>query len=132
MHRSRLSTFVIDCKTEDVDAATTFWSRALGRAVVPPSEDMGDYRELVAAKEEPILLIQKVDHPSRIHLDIESDDLEAEATRLEALGAKRIGFVKRWWVMEAPTGQRFCIVNPQRGPLDDRANVWNEGETKGT
>jgi hypothetical protein len=133
MHRSRLSTFVIDCKAEDIDAATTFWSRALGReVVVHPPEEMGDYRELKAEREEPILLVQKVDHPSRIHLDIESDDLEAEAARLEALGAKRIGFVKRWWVMEAPTGQRFCIVNPQRGPLDERANTWNEGETKGS
>ena len=44
--------------------------------------------------------------------------------RLEALGAKRTGFVKRWWVMEAPTGQRFCVVNPQRGPLQGRANEW--------
>ena len=75
-----------------------------------------------------MVLIQKVDHPSRIHLDIESDNLEAEVERLEALGAKRIGFVKRWWVMEAPTGQRFCVVNPQRGPLDERANTWGDGK----
>ena len=69
------------------------------------------------------MLLQLVDHDSRIHLDIEADDLEAEVKRLEALGAKRIGFVKRWWVLEAPTGQRFCVVNPQRGPLD-KANTW--------
>jgi predicted enzyme related to lactoylglutathione lyase len=128
MHRSRLSTFVIDCNTEDVDEAAAFWSKALGRPMVPPSADSGDYRELTAGKEEPMVLIQKVDHPSRIHLDIESDNLEAEVERLEALGAKRIGFVKRWWVMEAPTGQRFCVVNPQRGPLDERANKWGDGK----
>jgi hypothetical protein len=69
------------------------------------------------------LLVQQVPHESRIHLDIESDDLEAEVQRLEALGARRIGFVKRWWVLEAPTGQRFCVVNPQRGPLRD-AYQW--------
>lgn len=124
MHRSRLSTFVLDCQVDDVDAAARFWSRALGREVVPPTPDSGDYRELTASAEEPLLLIQKVEHPSRIHLDIEADDLEAEVRRLEALGAKRIGFVKRWWVMEAPTGQRFCVVNPQRGPLEGRANEW--------
>src|SRR5262249_49475233 len=28
MHHSRLSTVVIDCKTEDIDAAAEFWSRA--------------------------------------------------------------------------------------------------------
>jgi predicted enzyme related to lactoylglutathione lyase len=126
MHRSRLSTFVVDCQVEDVDAAARFWSRALGRAVVPPTPESGNYRELTSSDGEPQLLIQKVEHPSRIHLDIESDDLEAEVRRLEALGAKRIEFVKRWWVLEAPTGQRFCVVNPQRGPLEGRANEWRD------
>jgi DNA ligase (NAD+) len=51
---------------------------------------------------------------------------EAKA-RLEALGAKVIEFRKRWYVMEAPTGQRFCVVNPQRGPLEGtNANVWED------
>ena len=121
MHKSRLSTFVIDCKTDDVDKAAEFWSKALGRTFKPMEDDPG-YRELSGSREEPLLLIQKVDHESRIHLDIEADDQDAEARRLEALGAKRIGWVKRWWVMEAPTGQRFCIVRPQRGPL--AGNEW--------
>ena len=122
MHRSRLATFVIDCETGDLDGAARFWSAALGRAI-STTNDPG-YLELAARKDEPQLLVQKVAHPSRVHLDIESDDLEAEVRRLEALGAKRVGFVKRWWVMEAPTGQRFCVVNPQRGPLDASANRW--------
>jgi hypothetical protein len=72
----------------------------------------------------PHIEVQKVQHPSRVHLDIETDDLDAEAARLEALGASKIGFVKRWWVMEAPTGQRFCVVqmkHPERGATP---NVW--------
>lgn len=123
MHRSRLSTFVIDCRTADVEVAARFWSAALGRAARATPDDPL-YRELEGEKEEPLLLVQKVEHESRIHLDIEADDLEAEALRLEALGARRIGPVKRWIVMEAPTGQRFCIVRPQRGPLDESANEW--------
>jgi len=39
-------------------------------------------------------------------LDIETDDVEAEVKRLGALGARRVKQIKRWWVMEAPTGQR--------------------------
>jgi catechol 2,3-dioxygenase-like lactoylglutathione lyase family enzyme len=128
MHRSRLSTFVLDCQVDDVDAAARFWSRALGRELVPPAPDAGNYRELTVSAEEPQVLIQKVEHPSRIHLDIEADDLEAEVRRLEALGAKRVEFVKRWWVMEAPTGQRFCVVNPQRGPIEGRSNEWPGSE----
>ncbi len=123
MHRSRLSSIVIDCNTEDLDAAADFWSRALGKraAAVPDDEN---YRELKTGEDELIILVQKVNHPSRVHLDIEADDLEAEVKRLEALGAKRIQFLKRWWIMEAPTGQRFCVIRPQRGPLQERANEW--------
>jgi len=127
MHRSMLSTFVIDCQTEDLEAATAFWSRALGRTALPAEEGEPNYRMLQASPDEPQLLVQKVGHPSRIHLDIEADDLDAEVARLEALGARRVGFVKRWWVMEAPTGQRFCVVNPQRGPLEGKGTTWPDG-----
>lgn len=125
MHRSRLSSFVLDCKTPDLDGATEFWSRALGRRARPSPDGDPCYRVLSSDAAEPILEVQTVEHDSRIHLDIEADDLEAEARRLEALGARRIAFVKRWIVMEAPTGQRFCIINPQRGPLaEKRSNEW--------
>ncbi len=45
---------------------------------------------LEAPADGPYLEVQKVSHESRIHLDIEADDKEAEARRLEALGARRI------------------------------------------
>ena len=124
MHRSRLCAFLIDCKVEDLDAAAEFWSKALGRAVGPQHPGEPNYRQLAGTEHEPMLGLQKVDHDSRIHLDIESDDLEAEVRRLEALGAKRLQFVKRWWVMEAPTGHRFCVVHPQRGPIGTTGNEW--------
>ncbi|MFP2910221.1 VOC family protein [Pyxidicoccus sp. 3LFB2] len=126
MHHSRLCAFVIDCKVDDLDAATEFWSRAFGRPSNPPQPDSPNYRELKAGDGEPMLLLQKVQHPSRVHLDIETDDIEAEVKRLEALGAKRVEFVQRWWVMEAPSGHRFCVVRPQRGSLEGRANVWGD------
>jgi predicted enzyme related to lactoylglutathione lyase len=126
MHRSRLSTFVIDCKGSDLEAAAEFWSKALNRELQPADPTDPKYRELASSNDEPMLLLQQVEHDGRIHLDIESDDLEAEVARLEKLGAKRIKFLKRWWLMQAPTGQVFCVINPQRGPLADKpnANQW--------
>jgi hypothetical protein len=111
MHRSRLAGFIIDCDVADRDAAGAFWSQALGMAT---TEAYDTYVGLDAGARDLAIEVQTVDHPSRVHLDIESDDLDAEAARLEALGAKKVAFVKRWWVMEAPTGQRFCIVNAKR------------------
>ncbi len=65
-------------------------------------------------------------HPSRVHLDIEADDIEAEVRRLEKLGAKRVAQVRSWWVMEAPTGQRFCVVQALRSDFAENANAWPE------
>lgn len=127
MHRSRLAGFIIDCQTDDLDAAARFWSAALGLPL-RHEHDPG-YRLLENAPGDLHVEVQQVQHPSRVHLDIETDDLEAEARRLEMLGAKRVGLVKRWIVMEAPTGQRFCIVRPQSKDFAAAANTWNEDGT---
>lgn len=123
MHRSRLAGFIIDCQTDDVDTAAQFWSQALGLPVGRHTGE-GAYRHLEHAPGGLHVEVQKVAHPSRVHLDIESDDIEAEARRLEALGAKRIGTVRHWMVMEAPTGQRFCVVRPQSDDFPRAANEW--------
>jgi catechol 2,3-dioxygenase-like lactoylglutathione lyase family enzyme len=125
-HRSRLAGFIIDCNTDDLDAATDFWSGALGCSVADrdAGDDTAQYQMLGDTPGDLHIEVQKVDHASRVHLDIEADDIDAEAARLEALGAKKVGFVKRWWVMEAPSGQRFCVVkmhHPERGATP---NQW--------
>jgi hypothetical protein len=38
--------------------------------------------------------------------------MEAEVKRLRGPGREAVEFVKRWWVMEAPTGQRFLRREP--------------------
>jgi predicted enzyme related to lactoylglutathione lyase len=124
MHRSRLAGFIIDCQTQDLEGAARFWSAALGLPARSEADSDPGYRLLQNAPGDLHVEVQQVEHPSRVHLDIESDDLEAEASRLESLGAKRIAKVKRWIVMEAPTGQRFCIVRPQSPDFASRANEW--------
>ncbi|HEX6978733.1 MAG TPA: VOC family protein [Alphaproteobacteria bacterium] len=124
MHKSRLGALVIDCQTADLTAAAAFWSAALGYSLQGPEDD-GRYAELKAPDREMKVLLQKVEHPSRVHLDIEADDVEAEAARLEKLGARRIEKIKTWIVMEAPSGHRFCIVRPQRPDLAEHGNSWS-------
>ena len=101
MHKSKLAGFIVDCQSGDLAAAAEFWGGALGMEV------------------------QKVAHPSRVHLDIETDDIAAEVARLERLGARRVQQVHTWWVMEAPTGHRFCVVSAE-GSADfaSRAKSW--------
>lgn len=127
MHHSRLCALVLDSQVDDLVKGTRFWSAALGKDVITLDQDGdGRYAELKTDDDEPIILLQKVDHESRVHLDIETDDIDAEASRLEALGAKRIAFVRhRWWVMEAPTGHRFCVVRKQRAAFGPHLNRWD-------
>jgi hypothetical protein len=73
---------------------------------------------------EPIVEIQRVDHESRVHRDIETDDIPAEVARLAKLGATVVNQLERWVVMQAPTGQRFCVVRVQRPDFPTNANYW--------
>jgi predicted enzyme related to lactoylglutathione lyase len=126
MHHSRLCALLIDCNTSDVDEAANFWSHALGRAVDSAHPgSRGNYRMLEILLDEPIVQIQRVNHESRVHIDIETDDIPAEVVRLEKLGAKVVERLERWVVMEAPTGQRFCVVRVQRPGFPKDANRWD-------
>lgn len=125
MHKSRLAGLIIDCETDDLESAARFWGQALG---APPNSSAGTagspYVTLQVPEGDPYLEVQSVDHASRVHIDIESDDIEAEVSRLESLGATRVSDVRSWVVMEAPTGQRFCVVPVVRAGFSESANKW--------
>src|SRR4029078_7812886 len=129
MHHSRLAGFIIDCRTDDLQRAADFWSKALGmppKAQQDPTQPI--YVNLESDARDLHIEGQQVENESRLHLDIESDDIEAEVARLEELGARRLAKVKNWVVIEAPTGQRVCVVraHPERIAFD--GNRW-EGKT---
>jgi hypothetical protein len=123
MHRSRLAGFIIDCEDTEPERAAVFWSAALGMTSL--GADGETYVRLDATARDLVVEVQSVPHPSRVHLDIEADDVEAEVKRLEQLGARRVEQIRTWQVMEAPTGQRFCVV---RAKVDlstlPGATVW--------
>ena len=128
MHHSALGGLIIDCRTDDLEAEARFWSQALGYRI-RPSDDPDDAKYVVldTREGEPYIELQSVEHQSRVHLDIKTDDLEAEVRRLERLGATRVKKVKHWWVLEAPSGHRFCVIPLHKGQNVGRLNTW-EGD----
>ena len=125
MHRSRLGGFIIDCQTTDLGGAAAFWGAALGMRVESlPDAEGQRYARLFGPDANLHVEVQTVEHASRVHLDIEADDVEAEVRRLETLGAKRLQKVESWWVMEAPTGQRFCVVRSSAPEFTALATEW--------
>ena len=124
-HHSGLVALVLDCQVDSLDVAIDFWSQALHRGVASRDQDGdGKYGEIETGSDEPYLLLQRVAHEPRAHMDLQTDDLDAEVTRLEALGATRLEFIKRWWVMQAPTGHRFCVVQQQPNKPGLPQNAW--------
>ena len=127
MHKSRLAGFIIDCDTGDLAAAAEFWAKALGAPARRAADlSKSPYVELDMQAGEPYAEVQKVDHQSRVHIDIEADDIELEVARLEKLGARRIEAIRNFVVLEAPTGQRFCVVPVVRAGFAEKANTWSE------
>jgi Glyoxalase-like domain len=126
MHKSMLSGFIIDCQHGDLKSAATFWSAALGMETHSlPGEEGEKYVRLVDPHDRLDVEVQTVEHESRVHLDIETDDVEAEVRRLEKLGAKRVEKVRSWWVLQAPTGQKFCVVRSHGRTFAERAHDWD-------
>lgn len=121
MHRSRLCAISIDVPAEHEAASVQFWSGALGGT---PKSDGDEYTTVgsVAGRE---VFVQRVDAPARYHLDIETDDVDAEVARLEALGATKVEQIHTWWVMQDPAGQLFCVVRPQTADFPGDATTWD-------
>ncbi|WP_197673657.1 VOC family protein [Stappia sp. ES.058] len=82
MHKPRLGVVVIDCQGEDPAAYEAFWAAALGRERETDPIDP-KYRDLRGPEAEIGVLAPAVDHPPRVHFDIETDDIDAEVARLE-------------------------------------------------
>lgn len=124
MHRSRLGNIVIDCQTDDLLSEARFWSAALGYPLPANPDAATNFIQLVTPAGDVQVIIQRVHHEARAHLDIETDSIDSEVARLERLGAAVVSRKDGWMVMQAPTGHRFCVGSPYRDGFDERANKW--------
>ena len=116
MHRIVLSTFIIDAPDDVYDKTSDFWSGALDAQVVRPP-GMPDYRILDGASDDFRVVVQNVPSGSAgVHLDIHTDDIDAEVGRLQGLGATVVDasfkdHPGQWVIMADPAGKEFCVVN---------------------
>ncbi len=130
-HRSRLCHIVIDC--DDLDEAAAFWRAALdatAEGIDPQSAHV--YRRLRLPDSDIRVILQhtpdKKCGKERVHFDIETDDVEAEVKRLEALGATRWDHQQErgydFWVLRDPWGNEFCVLQPEFPELLAGRRPW--------
>ncbi len=125
-HYSRVCIAVVDVPDPEHDRELDFWRGATGQPF-PQIDGQPAYHVAQLHGQEAWMLVQRIgDGQPRVHLDFHTDDLEAEVTRLEALGARRVEQTEFWWVMEDPAGLTFCVVVDPPGRLDDtNAQRWD-------
>ncbi len=126
MHRNLLSTFVIDAPSDVSGELVAFWAGALGAEAVQTR--MPQYTILEDAARPNRVVVQDVgsDGHAGVHLDIHTDDLDAEVVRLVGLGATVVDdswaeHPGKWVIMRDPSGMEFCVVwalNPLRPQAD--------------
>jgi len=133
-HTSRVAHFVID--VGDLDRGIAFWSVALEATEEPINPTSSKvYRRLRLPDSEIRVLLQLTADPKagkeRMHLDLETDDVETEVRRLEALGATRWDHQQErghnFWVMQDPWGNEFCVLQTEFPDLlaQRRASLLN-------
>jgi hypothetical protein len=109
MHKSRVSAISIDVPGERREDAERFWSGALGRPI-RRGEHHPEFSTLGVVNSHVVLIQALGDGEPRVHLDIHTDDTEAEVARLGALGAEEVARHSNWVIMRDPAGTVFCVV----------------------
>lgn len=125
-HFSRLAMVVIDVPGQDHDRELAFWRAATGQPLRQVAA-YPDYHWGQLHGQECWLLVQRLgEGPAKVHVDIHTDDLEAEVARLEQHGAQRVHQAQDWWVLRDPAGLLFCVVPDPPGRLTaDNAQRWD-------
>jgi hypothetical protein len=120
-----VSTLLIDVPVEDAARSAGFWSAALG---VPASPVRGEeqFTSLPDAVPGLVTAVQAVAAEPRYHLDIETDDVDAETRRLVDLGAVERSLWLDCHTLEVPGGQLVCVipVHSDLGEFLRAARVW--------
>lgn len=125
MHRSRVYAILIDTPRAEAAEAAAFWSAALG-AEARPGEEEPQFISLRGALPDLVTAVQAVDDAPRYHIDIETDDVEAETARLLGLGATQVDQWLECRVLRAPGGHLLCVLPVDSAPelFDATAKTW--------
>jgi hypothetical protein len=100
----------LDVPAEHAETAARFWAAASGAEIGAPWPEHPEFRSLDPATGSRYLHVQRHSGPPRLHLDLTTPQVDAEAARLVALGAVAQTRFRWWQVLRSPGGLPFCLV----------------------
>lgn len=109
---ARLHAVFVDVAAPQLAPSVAFWT-----AVFETNSTVSTYRSEYTRIHDVVgpgglvdFEVQRVEDSPRIHVDLATDDVPAEAARLEALGAVPVGSVDSWVILQDPAGLLLCVV----------------------
>jgi Glyoxalase-like domain len=116
----------IDVPSELASTTEAFWSAATGWPTGTPWTNHPEFVSMQPPEANPYVHVQRITGSPRVHLDLLTDDIEAEAVRLVDLGAQRRRLHEWWQVMTSPGGLLLCLVRDS-GRVSPGPVTWPDG-----
>ncbi|HEX4976541.1 MAG TPA: VOC family protein [Nocardioides sp.] len=114
--RSLVDQVCLDIPPSRWDSEVAFWAALTGWE---RGRQSGEFGRLVRPEGQPLMfLLQRLDDEQpgvTAHLDLGSDDADAEAARHVALGATEVRRADGWITLLDPAGRPYCVT---RHPVD--------------
>ncbi|MGH3413872.1 MAG: VOC family protein [Marmoricola sp.] len=111
-HRSVADQVCVDIPPSAYDHECAFWSALLERRLERSASREFLFLDRPAGQQLRILL-QRLDdeQPEHAHLDLASDDRDAEVRRVRDLGASQVRVTDDWTTLADPSGLEFCVTD---------------------
>jgi Glyoxalase-like domain len=109
-----ISIYATSFDAVDATVVATFWAGALGRELNPGASSASASLAVRAGTDDHPILFHGVPEPksvkNRLHLDLITDDFDAEVARLHGLGATELASFAKWTTLADPEGNEFDLI----------------------
>jgi hypothetical protein len=118
---------VIDVPADLIETTDRFWSQALGWSIGQSWRDHPEFHHLDPAQGHSYVLIQSIDGPPRVHLDLYAEDVSHVSDWMVRNGATLGERYAHWQVLTSPAGFEFCVVQYDDERDRPHAQTWPGG-----
>ena len=108
----------LDTPRADAPRSWAFWSEVTGTTVSPTRGEQSQFATLQPARGKAWLKVQAMDGPSRVHLDVDTDDRAGFVARATALGATVQGTYHDVVILRSPAGIVHCATVGDSGAYE--------------
>ncbi|MFI6866769.1 VOC family protein [Nocardia sp. NPDC050406] len=108
----------LDRPADRFDENARFWTTVTATSLSPTRGENSEFVTLLPESGRPSVKMQAVADDSRVHLDLDVDDVGAAAKRAQELGATLVLEHPDYIVLKSPHGMTFCLTPADRAEIE--------------